>query len=592
MDRRRCLSTIIAVVGVAGAPGVAAAQGPGQLAARSEGVLQARVAHGDSVSVLKDARNAQASFERVRRRYLARSQSAAHAGCGGEMVGRYCYTDDNDTSEYELPEPVPPESPRIIEARAMLLAHLDSASARLPGDEWLAGQHVRYLIESGDLAAAEARARACAATPWWCRALLGLVHHAAWRYPAADSAFAEALAAMPHEERCAWTDLDVLLADSTRGTYRRASCEQRDALNDRLWWLSDPLYLRAGNDRRTEHYARVAMDRIQRRAASAYGATWDDDLGELLRRYGWPSRFAQSLPQSGRTDPPGITAFDPSPSYHFLADADPGDSLRAMLERHWTLRPVGPRERYAPPYATFGTLHQLTSLFRRGDSILIVTAYDTRDDTLMPAGPRTAALIVAASPASTPAQTVQHDASASGQLTVIATDEPMLASIEVIAGNRVRRARLAVALPHHPAGGVRISDVAFFQPSDSLPATVDGFLRVARASATAQRGEKLGLFWELYGLSATDQEMTLRVNVTREGRSWLRRAGERIGLVGRRGGAGFGWRERGRGDGAIAPRAIVVDLAGLDPGEYRIEVSLLRDGAQPVTASRGLVITR
>ena len=175
-------------------------------------------------------------------------------------------------------------------------------------------------------------------------------------------------------------------------------------------------------------------------------------------------------------------------------------------------------------------------------------------------------------------------------MTLIAPAAPMLASIEVLGGNRVRRARLAVALADSSPRRIHISDVAFFAPRDSLPHTIDAFLQVARASATARRGEKLGLFWELYGLRTTDDDMMLRVQVIREGRHWLRRAGERIGLIGRRSGVGFGWREDARGNEAIATRAIVVDLASLDPGEYRIEVSLTRGTDTPVTASRRLEI--
>lgn len=591
MARRRRLSLSIAILGIAAAFGAARAQATADLASRPPSGESITPAPADSAAVLEAARSAQTTFERVRRRHLSRSQDAPGSRCD-ETIGRYCYWDDDDTSEYAVPEPTPAESPRVIEARTALLARLDSASALLPGDDWLAGQHVRYLIEAGAFDAAEARASTCAATSWWCRALLGLAHHAAWRYPAADSAFADALATMPETERCAWTDLTVLLADSVRAGYRRASCAGRDALNDRVWWLADPLHFRAGNDRRTEHYARVTMDRIQRRAASGYGVAWRDDLGELLRRYGWPSYFAQTLPQPGRNEPPGISAYHRTPSYHFLADGDPLESLRGLAERRWTLRPLGPRERYAPPYATFATLRQLTSLFRRGDSVLVVAAYDARGDTLMPAGPLTAALIVSASPTSLRAQRVRHDASTRGALMVLAADTPMLASIEVIGGNRVHRARLAVALADSLPRSIRISDLAFFAPGDSLPATIDAFLRVASASATARRGEKLGLFWELYGLRATDDEMTLRVQVIREGRNWLRRAGERVGLIGRRGGVGFGWREDNRGNQSIAPRSIVVDLTGLDPGEYRIEVSLARGTDTPATASRRLEIIR
>jgi hypothetical protein len=100
------------------------------------------------------------------------------------------------------------------------------------------------------------------------------------------------------------------------------------------------------------------------------------------------------------------------------------------------------------------------------------------------------------------------------------------------------------------------------------------------------------LYWELYGLRPADAELRLQVQVIREGRGWLRRAGERVGLLGRQGSVGFGWRDDARRDAGIAPRSIIVDLTGLDPGSYRIELRLARGGDAPVTASRRLEITR
>jgi hypothetical protein len=580
---------VIAILAIATVLGVTDAQTTAVASVASAATQSTNVRPPDSATVLAAARGAQARFERVRRRFLSYKLGASGTRCD-ETIGRYCYWDDDDTSETARRTPPPAESPRIGEARLALIASLDSATARLRGDDWLAGQHVRYLIEAGSLDAATARMRACVATPWWCSALVGLVHHAAWRYPEADSAFAAALASMPETDRCAWTDLAVLLADSLRDRYERIPCADRAGANDRVWWLADPLHHRAGNDRRTEHYARLTMDRIARGSASGYGVIWRDDLGELLRRFGWPSYFTQSLPPPGRTEPPGISAYHSSPSYHFLSDGDAGRPLREMSADQWTLRPLGARERYAPPYATFATLSQQTSVFRRGDSVVVVSAYDASGDSLMPRGPVIAALTVAAGPDSPPVQTVRVDSALKGAVMIVAPDTPLLASIEIVGGDRIRRARLPVGLADSTRR-IRISDVGFFAATDSLPSSLEAFMSVASATATARRGDKLGLFWELYGLRESDDDLTLRVQVTREGRSWLRRAGERVGLIGRQGGAGFGWRENGGGS-EIAPRSIVVDLSGLDPGRYRIEVGLIRGTDSPVTASRRLEIVR
>jgi hypothetical protein len=44
--------------------------------------------------------------------------------------------------------------------------------------------------------------------------------------------------------------------DPRRG-YRETACQEWAEVEARLWWLADPLYLRPGNDRYTEHRSRV-----------------------------------------------------------------------------------------------------------------------------------------------------------------------------------------------------------------------------------------------------------------------------------------------------------------------------------------------
>jgi hypothetical protein len=592
MDLPRCLCLAITFVAVSAICGAAGAQRSPDSGAERYAAPRSAQTLIDSSTVLKAARGAQATFERIRRRYAPRSLGGPRPS-RVERIGRYDHWDDEDTSEYNIPKPPPVESPRVVAARRVLLARLDTAVTRLPANDWLVGHTVRYLIEAGDLDAAEQRARDCEATSWWCAALLGLVHHAAWRFAPADSTFAAALALMPEPERCAWTDLSALLADSVRERYEKVSCANRGSVNQRIWWLADPLHLRPGNDRRTEHYARMTMDRLQDRAQSGYGHVWrDNDLGELLRRYGWPSYFAQTPPSPGRMEPPGITAYNRAPSYHFLIDGDPLDPLETLDEQRWTLRPMSPRERYAPAYGTFATLRQLTSTFRRGDSLLVISAYDVRDDTLMPAGPLTAALILSDSPDAPTTQDVRHDAPARGTLAAMAADASALAAIEIIGGNRVRRARVPVVGTGRTVGSIGISDLGFFTPGDSLPGSTDAFRELARASHRVRRGERLGLFWELYGLRPSDKELRLQIQVVREGRGWLRRAGERIGLVGRQGSLGFGWRDAARDDSTVAARSIIVDLHGLDTGAYRIELRLMRGTDAPVMTSRRLEIVR
>src|SRR6266542_5112000 len=97
----------------------------------------------DSQRVLGFARDAQADFELTRRHNLPRDWGHSGGDCD-ERIGRFCFWFEGDATA-----PAPEEPRRIGEARNRVVHQLDSAAALLPGDEWIAGQRVRYLVEAG-----------------------------------------------------------------------------------------------------------------------------------------------------------------------------------------------------------------------------------------------------------------------------------------------------------------------------------------------------------------------------------------------------------------------------------------------------------
>src|SRR5215813_3823728 len=143
----------------------------------------------DSVRVQRLARRVQGDFETQRRRFLPYEMLDGGGGCG-TAFGRYCYQ-----PQYATP---PREAPQIVVARTRLLEMLDSLSAMVPGDRWILGQRVRYLMEAGRPLLADSMAVVCAArsevpaTSSWCFALAGYVAQQLGNYPRADAAFASA----------------------------------------------------------------------------------------------------------------------------------------------------------------------------------------------------------------------------------------------------------------------------------------------------------------------------------------------------------------------------------------------------------------
>ena len=542
-------------------------------------VILLLILQSDPIGMLSHARRAQAEFERVR--LLLLPAGAARPGAAGRCdtyVGRFCYwSDPGDTA-------TPHEPPAIAPERARLLAVLDSVAQALPGDPWVAGQRVRYLLEAGQSAAAAAVARSCAATSWWCAALQGLVEHEAGSYEAAGYWFETALAAMPEDERCHWTDLSDLLEGPLRRRYRALSCGERHGFESRVWWLAQPLWSLSGNDRLTEHYARVTMTRVLERARSPYGL-WGADERELIVRYGWPRAWEVDAGGSGRE--PVAIGYEPEPSFHFLPDAQafdgpsPGDLPGALESR-------AARERYAPRYATtFVVLEPDFATFRRGDSTIVVAGFNVAGDTSFQERGRAAALVLERDEQTPPVVERRSDAEREGVLVARAPWRPAFLSVELLAPQRRAAARARFALPA-PSAGISLSGILPYEPGDSLPADLVAALARVHVGGVP-RGDRIGVFWEVYGL-APAQEVSTAVTVTPERSGWLRRVAAAIGLASRKGGVRVEWREEAQPQQGRTSRALVLDLKGLSAGRYRVDLTVSPASGEPATATRRLDI--
>lgn len=331
-------------------------------------------------AVWREARRAQVRFETTRRANLPWDGSTAavsRSQCD-VVIGRFCYWYDSTESE------IVPEPRQITEARRRLLAVLDTA-ANLSVEEgraWVVGQRVRYLVEAGRPDAALIAARGCSGDAWWCAALGGLALHVSARYSEADSAFAVALSAMPERQRCEWHDLRRLLDATSAKRFAATGCHERVSLANHLWALSRPLWSVAGNDLRTEHFARHTMALILAGAANPHGVSWGEDSRELMLRYGWAEWFTRRREDfAGLATGPHVTGHDREPSYHFFPSAWTESSR--LDEAGWRLRdPLAP-SRYAPRHLErLNELpHQLVR-FPRGDSTDLFVRYEIVDSAL------------------------------------------------------------------------------------------------------------------------------------------------------------------------------------------------------------------
>jgi hypothetical protein len=545
----------------------------------------------DSVAVLKSAKRAQEEFETTRRHSLP-ERAGGWSGVCGERIGRVCYWyEGGDDDEDKAPE----EPSRIRQARTRLLAALDGAAVTIPGDEWIVGQRVRYLLEDRQPLLAARVVEQCRAVAWWCEALGGLVRHVSGDFTGADSVFGAALADMPDDERCQWSDISSLLEGELAARYHRLDCTGRAALEARWWWLAQPLYSLGGNDRRTEHFARRVMVRIQQGRRSPLGLYWDDDLRDVMLRYGWATWWTRDPPTSALVPAePFVTGHEPSPAFRFAPAARALDDPGSAQPDDWRFEPPGARERYAPAYAkAFTYLEHQRAVFRRGDSCIVVAAYDLSADTLFAEHAVTTALALGADERTLTTSRDSTKTAGPRALTATTLCRPLVFSLEAVAQRErhVTRARYGLAPAPQASEHAAISDLLLFDPPDSLPTTLAAVVPHAHGSGRVPSGHRLGVFWELYGIDPASGAVGVSLTIAPQGTGWLRRAVESVGLATKRRGVRMEWQEVPEA-AALAPRALALDLSGLSPGRYVIEVAVASASGDAVTAQQEIRIER
>ena len=546
----------------------------------------------DSARVLKRARAAQADFERIRRNHFPWTWGGGGGSCD-ERVGRFCLTHGDDDDDW-IP---PPEPEPVREARTALLETLHEAVLVLPGDDWIIGQRVRYLIEADRLPDALQAARSCRASRWWCSALAGYAHHAHEDFPAADSAFGAALDGMDPEEKRRWSDVSLLFPEGAPREYRRAEGAVRDSLERRFWWLADPLHMVAGNERRTEHFSRWVLDQLQDRAKSTEGLSWGGDLRELLLRYGWPvgwERVRPPLHRSG-TQPDLVSHYANrsrqfAPPARFLADPS------TIRSGDWKIDAERARTEYLPGYAgTFEELEHTVALFRRGDSVVVTAEYRLPEDTAKSRGRWEAAMILTADERADPLVVRGVVGSSEGSLRLTAPVVPALFSLEIQRTDtvgRAARARYWLPLAPLPPGGAAVSDLLLFRPTDPLPESLAEAAPEAYGPSTFRSGMQIGLFWEVYGLGSNPDAFPVSITLRDTGRGWLRRLGETLGVVGSDDPIRLRWSEAPPTEPGVFARSAVLTLPELAPGSYTLELMVTLPGREPLVTSREIRIER
>lgn len=545
--------------------------------------------HPDSSEVHDRARSLQVRFERRRLRELPRTLGGGRHECD-EIIGRLCVWDDDD-EDWE-----PRDEPEAIgEARAEFLAALDSLASLIPGDHWIFGQRIRYLVEATRFDDADILARRCGLPERWrCDAYLGYVLHNMEEVEAAESAFQAALGAMPPGTRGEWTDPEPVLDGRLLDWLR----EQPDSASaaDRLWMLADPLFLASGNDRWTAHLARRVYAMSSERARNPHQMMWGRDLAEAAVRYGWPVAWERSWPSvgqqsfrvTGRDQPASFRTFPPRRVL----------GLEGEDAAAWEIPEGHTRSVHLPPFLdTLAPVDGQVGRFWRRDGVIVTGAWTPPDpltvDSVLASPPLLhAGLFVEQD--GVIAMDVRAEAAAAGTLRLsgrVPWAEWGIVSFEAWAPDirRAYRLRTGVGLRRVPPDVLSISDLMLLDGS-AEPASFDDMQAALRGSTEVGAGESVGVALEVYGLGFRSEVVGFNAWVERKGEGVLTRAVRWLGIGGPKEEVSVAWEEPGPDRPSPHFRAFRISLPELGSGEYDVVVEVSVAGRAPLAGRRSFTI--
>ncbi|MBI4521448.1 MAG: hypothetical protein HY701_11465 [Gemmatimonadetes bacterium] len=465
---------------------------------------------------------------------------------------------------------------------ALVLRRLDESALRSPGDDWIAGHRVGLRVGQQNWAGAMAAARDCRASEWWCAALRGLVLHATGEFAQAEAAFDRALDRMPHDVRCEWMEaLQLLLNGSLSREFARADCQERVALERRIWWMADPLHLTPENDRKTAHLARVVAMRLHHQWLDLRNETCADTHHESVIRGGWQPYWGEIYTPSGEAMIVG---------YNFIPASEAGVRPEESIPSDWNLTSLAGGELYDPPYGPIYTnLNPQAAFFRRGDSVAVAAGIEFTGHPLAIRGGLEVGLILARDESDTPTIVRSQGLGNRFVFRAVVADQRHLVSIEALTDGRgVGRTRFGHGLPERAPGDVALSDLLLFDWRDGLEQELDAVAPHMLGTSRIRPGRQVGMFWEMYGLEQDDAiELSL---TTAPRRGLLANLAAAIGIAGRES-VRTTWQDATEGDELdIVGRTLRIDLSRLSPGDYTLELTVRTGNGETAVASREIQI--
>ena len=135
-----------------------------------------------------------------------------------------------------------------------------------------------------------------------------------------------------------------------------------------------------------------------------------------------------------------------------------------------------------------------------------------------------------------------------------------------------------------------LSDLLLWEWRDDVRQDLDSVAPLMLGSSRVPLSAELGLYWETYGL-ADGQIVDVSMQALPRERGLFRRLGESLRLVTPRESLRFVWREGAEAaTSGIVGRTLELDLSGLAPGEYTLELGVRADSGETVVTQRDITL--
>ena len=152
------------------------------------------------------------------------------------------------------------------------------------------------------------------------------------------------------------------------------------------------------------------------------------------------------------------------------------------------------------------------------------------------------------------------------------------------------RFRGDLALAPHPDDIPDLSDFLIIEAPDRMPESVDDVLDHALPSLALGGLRELAVAWEAYGLGTGEARIAYRLRVEPLDRSFLRRLGEFLRLLGKGDPLTLEWSEPSPERPGAHFRSVDLDFRNLEPGIYELRLELSVDDWAPVIRRRRVQI--